>query len=417
MKTILRIILGLSLAANLWLGFGPPSQQRMVHTRSQARPPAVVAQPRSWLTGWDTAEPAALRDRLRAAGMDETTSRFVVTGVVRQRAADELAARQIDRARTAWWRSGRLAEAGDAKILQSMVTDPLSRLFDRSPFDQADAESHYLFLPPDKRRLLAQIDLDYADLQARLPRTTVGPMLASAVDQLQLLETERRKDVLAALTPGERAEYDLRFSGTAGDVAARMGAFDGTEAEYRTIKPIVDGFQEKSRDLGRSTPGFVDAYADLLSATMEQMVAQIGYDRAMAYISSGNDEAAINRTAKAAGLPDGTAGRVMQLAADIGMRASDIHMDASLTTEQKRAALIALQQSAQSRLDLVLPPDVQRQLPGETLPWLTGLAQGNYRMMLPSFTGSASFGAISVVAAPPPKRFTFPFLRSRSGGP
>jgi hypothetical protein len=417
MKAAVRFLLVLSLAANLWLLAGRALTGRAIPPESTERRPVGLAQPKPWVAGLDTAEPAALRDRLRAAGMEEETIRAVINGLLRQRAADQLAMRRTERARTAWWRSGRLADADDAKLLQTMVAEPLAQLFDRSSFDRADAENRYLFLPADKRRLLAQIDLDYADMLARMPRVTLGPQLQSAISRQQLLEVERRKDVLAALTPDERAEYDLRFSGTAGEVVTRMGAIDGTEAEYRAIKPIMDEFAEKSQAMGTKNPGFLDAYADLQRTTMEQLVAQIGYDRALAYASSGSEQSAVRRVVRASGLPADTAGRVMLLAADTGERASDIHYDRSLTPEQKRAALVALQRSAQAQVDLVLPPEAQRQLSGDGLAWLKALEQGSYQLARPSFLSSAGYATLSVASPPPPKRISSPFFPPRPAGP
>jgi hypothetical protein len=146
-------------------------------------------------------------------------------------------------------------------------------------------------------------------------------------------------------------------------------------------------------------------------------VAQIGYDRAMAYVMSGNDQNAIRRAVRDAGLPSDTSGRVLQLTVDTGARALEIHYDNSLTVDQKRAALIALQRTVVAQLDTILPPAAQRLLPGDGLPWVKALGQGSYNLAMPSLMSTSGYVVVSIAAPPPPKRFVSPLLLPRTSGP
>jgi hypothetical protein len=422
MKKLFGLLLGVSLAANIWLLVRHASQSTAPAANLSAQDGAssraiTKAAPALSVGAIKSTDPTALCDALRAAGADDRLVRAVLEGVLRRREREKLAAQRIDRTRTAWWRTGRTAEAGDAKLAKEMVADPLQRLLGRDPADLADAENRYAFLPPEKRRLLAQIDLDYQELLAHVPQTVLNTQLESEAKEQQLLAEERRKDLLAALSPEERAEYDLRFSGTAGTTSRRAGAMVATEAEFRALKPVIDDFDQKSRALPKGD-GFTQAYADLQRTTTQQLVATLGYDRAMDYVWSGSDSeySALRRATEAAQLPATTPARVMDLAVETGRQAATIHDDASLNTDQKRAALLALQESAKAQLATVLPSAAQQQLPADGLRWLNALGEGRYFIPSPAIISSGGYTVYSVTNPPPKTRVESPVILPRSPG-
>jgi hypothetical protein len=341
----------------------------------------------------------------------------VLEGVLRRRERDKLAALRIDRTRTGWWRSGRTADSGDAKLAKEMITDPLQQLLGRDPADVADAESRYAFLPPEKRRLLAQIDLDYGELQSRVPRGVLTTQLPAQANEEKLLADERRKDVLAALTPAEREEYDLRFSGAAGMVSRRAGTIVATEPEFRALKPLLDDFDQKSKAIPRDD-NFNTAYAELNRSAVQQLVAALGYDRAVDYIWSGSDAefSALRRATEAAQLPPTTPAHVMELAVDVGERAARIHDDPSLNLEQKRAALIALQQTARAQVATLLPPAAMQTLPADQFRWLDALGDGRYLQPMPNLLSSAGYAIFSIATPPPSKRMPPSIIPPRPPG-
>lgn len=424
MKKLLFLLLGVSLAANVGLLLRRASQTAALAEHRSAQtiapsPPRGAAKILAVLpiAAIESAEPTALPDALRAAGADERMVRAVLEGVLRRREREKLAALRIERTRTTWWRTGRTADAGDSKLAKEMVTDPLLHLLGRDPADVADAENRYAFLSSEKRRLLAQIDLDYQDLLARVPQSVLNTPLQAEASEQKLLADERRKDVLAALSPEERAEYDLRFSGSSGMVSRRAGTMVATEPEYRALKPLLDDFDQKSRELPRDD-NFSAAYAEMQRATVQQLVGALGADRAAAYIWSGSDSeyAALRRATEAAQLPPATPARVMELAVDIGRQAATVHDDAALTVEQKRAALLTLQQTARAQLDTLLPPPARQQLPADGLRWLDALGDGRYLVPLPNLLSSGGYAIYSVTSPPPARRTELPVIPPRPAG-
>jgi hypothetical protein len=410
MKKLLLFLCGISLVTNVALGwrawrnaqFEPPTT-----ASSRARTPGVSAlTARLPLELLETGGPEELRDRLRNTGIDERTIRAVIEGTLRNRYREKLTAERLEQLRRNWWKTRIIPGSDDAKMLRASVAEPLQKALGADPLDQVDAESRYTFLPAEKRRKLAQIDQDYREMRAQLqvPPGTSDTQTRAEQEQLRLLANERRKDVLAELTSEERTEMELRFSDVAHGVIARMNNIAATGEEYRPIKPAMDEFQAKAKQLAA---GDEVGRGELERETVRQLVATFGYDRAVDIVWAGyNEYAGVARAARAMQLPENTVGSVMTLNAETGLQAAAIHRDEALTAEQKQAALVALQQSARSRLDALLPPAAQQLLEPATFTWLTELAEGKYRVMSPGLTGYNGYMPLSLNQPPPKAKST-----------
>ncbi len=420
MKKLLLSLCGISLVTNVALGwrawrnaqFEPPTT-----ASSRARTPGVSAlTARLPLELLETGGPEELRDQLRIAGIDERTIRAVIEGTLRNRYTKRLTAERLEQLRQSWWKTRIIPGSDDAKMLRGSVAEPLQKALGADPLDQIDAESRYAFLPPDKRRKLAQIDQDYREMRAQLqvPPGTSDTQTRAEQEQLRLLANERRKDVLAELTPEERAEMELRFSDVAHGVIARMNNIAATETEYRAIKPAIDEFEAKRKQLTGNEPG----RAELEREMVRQLVDKFGYDRAVDIVWAGyNEYAGVARAARTMQLPENTVGQVMTLNAETGLQAAAIHRDDALTAEQKRAALVSLQQSARAKLDTLLPLAAQQLLDPATFDWLTELGQGKYRVMSPGLMGYNGYMPLSLNQPPPAKSMDIPLMPVRSPSP
>jgi hypothetical protein len=85
--------------------------------------------------------------------------------------------------------------------------------------------------------------------------------------------------------------------------------------------------------------------------------------------------------------PAGNAARLLQLAAEIGERAVAIHYDRSLTTAQKKTALLSLQDSVRPQLDALVPSSAQSKLPDPAIAWFNLMSDGRYERMIPLIFG------------------------------
>lgn len=408
MKILFILFLTVSLTANAWLWWREPTaladtvmaEKKVAKTQ---RDPAVE-QARAaarLFAALETGDPAQWRDGLRAAGADEVTVRALVEGRLRRSHAEKGSAWQMEQLRNAWWRN---RPTTGAPSIRDGVLAPLRELLGPDPFDLADAELPYLFLAPEKRRLLALIDLDYTELGSRTRQARTNAALKAETDEQQMLNRERQRDTLAALTAEERAEYELRFGGTAATTVRRFATMEVTEQEFRVIKPMLDTLQEKAKTLPRNA-AWPAAYAELQQQSLDALVTSVGFERAIDYlwaVESGPYRNIV-RALREAGRPAHDAAQLLQLASETGDRAAAIHRDPARNGEQKRAALVSLQRSVEPKFAALAPPDVRPALPQEAVAWFADLGEGRYRRYQPLLTGEGwSVPSVREVTMPPP---------------
>jgi RNA polymerase sigma factor (sigma-70 family) len=372
-----------------------------------------------------TGDVVALRDQLRAAGASEASIRGVIEGILRRRYREKLSGLRAERMQHSWWidtswwyQAGRSDGpprfVDDKKLLREMVLDPLDQLCGPDPAEAAEQTARFEFLPAERRDAFVALERDY---QAAMVRLSSAEQNSSLGTSLQREHDEKQRQLLGALTPAERAEYDLHFSTTAVALRERMSQIGATEPEYRAIMAVVAG-SENSTGQNAQARGIFGASASDVGVA-QQLVAALGYDRALDYVWAGAWEyPSYARVAQDAGLPASTPARVLELAAETIAQAETIHSDASLTPAQKRAAVVALQQEVRPQLDALLPPDQQRRLPARTLGWFTALAEGRY-MSIPTTaagnTGGVMAGGLgtSVDSPPPANRVRSQFVVPR----
>jgi hypothetical protein len=395
MKRFFLFLLATSLTANAWLYLREADYAKastganaaLTPSPNPVPSPQAVSPIARLLATLDRADLdlAKLRDELRAAGVDDSSVRGLLEGALRARYDAQVAAGQIDALRTGWWRRGLSVPGRTGPSSRALVDEPLQALLGRDPLDIADAEARYDFLSPEKRRLLALTDLDYTDLRRKSPQGRTSAATKTELEEQQLLARERQKDVIAALTPDERAEYELRFGGTAARNARRFAAIQVTEGEFRAVKPILDVLDEQRR--GKSL-GSAE-YAGAEQHAVDSIVSAVGYERALDFIW-GDDSGPYAKTARLlreASLPPTNAVRLFQLSAETGLKAAAIHDDTSLDADQKRAALAGLQQATRPQLDALVPPALQSKLDPYAFTWFQILGDGRYQIQRPSLIG------------------------------
>jgi hypothetical protein len=415
MKKLLLIVVLASLAANVWL-FARWQLRRTASIREATaatldrsldsaanrdgraahRPDQIPAK------DFDGFDLNALRDALRTAGASEPLVRAILDGQLRRRYREQLANAQVKDAKNKWWRSkSEPILADNSRLLKETVFDSLTALLGPDPRNLADAENRYPFLPAEKRRRLAEIDLDYTEMAA--PEKPIGNgLLKTETDQGRLLAAEQRKDVLAELSPDERSEYDLRFTGTAGTVSGRFATDLGTPEQYRAIKPLIDDFNQLSNELPRDD-NFSARYAELQQRTMDNLVAAAGYEAAVNYVWSGPGlYSSIVQSLQQLSLPPNNAGQILQLADLTARQAESIQRDDTLEADQKRAALLALQETVRPQFNGLVSDELRAKLPPQAVSWFTMLGDGQYMYFHPFLISSMiNFPSIAVTAKPP----------------
>jgi hypothetical protein len=433
MKAFLALLLAVSLTANVWLALKASPALRRDSGRASARlaagtarsaksAAATTAQPGNaviqaslnlFVEAQHATDLAAFRDKLLAAGVDAQSIRDMIEGALRAHYFETIKIWRRDHNRNQWWLPRGALNTDGIPSSQALVVSPLYALCGPSALDIADAEVRYAFLPADKRRTLALIDLDYGELQERIHPTSLNynptkELLQADIDRLQYLKNERQKDLLDALTDEERAEYNLRFSPTIATVTSRFSAMNATEQEFRAIAPVLASLSP-IQSLSPATTTMVTAASvtsrsALEQTALDQLVAAVGYDRAVDYAWSGSSPLYTETTnlLRTVDLPPTQAPRLLQLESETGVRAAAIHSDTTLTPDQKKAALSALQETAQTELDAVIPAKARANLPPQSFSWLTGLSAGRYQILQATVSNISFAPTVVSIASPPP---------------
>ncbi len=245
----------------------------------------------------------------------------------------------------------------------------------------------YAFLPEETRRALAKLDGERVAgwKDSGIPEED-AKLRAEYFAHRQNLE-DKRKALMAAFTPEQRADYEMRFGTFATNLARQLDLIDVTEQEFRAVFSLAD--VAKQELTAREVQG--DAKVgrnELVRQMADKLVAALGQERALDVMWSGtSDYAALARVARDANLPESTAGRAVQLAAETGDRAVAIHADGAMTVEQKRAALLALQAAVQPQLEALYPGGLRQRIAPNALLWFTELGQGRYKPVAASLPG------------------------------
>lgn len=437
-KACLAILFVVSLSVNVWLALkaapslwreagrarapalSPPAKRARPAAAATATPgsAAMAASLQLFVEAQRASDLAVFRDKLRAEGVDEQSIRDMIEGALRAHYFETIKIWRRDHNRNQWWLPRGALNTDGIPSSQALVASPLYARCGPSALDIADAEVRYGFLPADKRRTLALIDLDYSELQERVRPTSrdynpTKELLQADLDRLQYLKNERQKDLLDALTDEERAEYNLRFSPMIASNTARFSAMNATEQEFRAITPLLESLQQ-AQTAAPVSAASVAARSGLEQTALDQLVAAVGYDRAVDYTWSASSpmytEAA--NLLRNADLPPTQAPRLLQLESETGVRAMAIHSDTTLTPNQKKLALTALQETAQTELDAVIPAKMQANLPAQSFSWLTGLSVGRYQILQATMSsGSFAPTVVSITSPPPAPSRVVPVVR------
>ncbi|MCX6938508.1 MAG: hypothetical protein NTU80_11550 [Verrucomicrobia bacterium] len=135
-----------------------------------------------------------------------------------------------------------LLKAADAELENLLIVNDK---LDMNP------PNRFNFLPADKAKAISKLNLDYDYMISSIGNDNGDEgdsdqhKLDTAGESLRIIESERKRDINALLSPAEREAYDLRESDTAKNLRPLITALDATEAEYRSIFRLQQAFDEK----------------------------------------------------------------------------------------------------------------------------------------------------------------------------
>lgn len=188
--------------------------------------------------------------RLRASGMPPDLIRALVHQRIHSRYRDRIRSLQpkdTDPYWLSWNTTGMQAASPEIRakmraIYKEIEAEIRAVLGDGSEslagYDRTQRDRLTGYLSHAKIQQIEAIRKDYDELAAGVRSRGRGLVLKADREELRLLERERRADLVAALTPEELLEYDLRASPTSNNVRNRLNFFEPTEEEFRAIAKI-----------------------------------------------------------------------------------------------------------------------------------------------------------------------------------
>jgi hypothetical protein len=299
-------------------------------------------------------DPAALLDRLRAAGFPLRLLRAIATEQVRQQFAPRRAALEARVAQQPFWESGTRDPQLQAALqeLQREQEKALQELLgsEAKPDDAAVGLLRRRFpdWPDDK---IAAIELAQKAHQERM-RAIRGPAEQFAAEKIA------HEEVAALLTKEELDNYELRTSRDANTLRSRLAAFDATEQEFRTLFALQRAYDANYSPLlarGNTTPEAMRERRDAQVQLNEQIRSTLGDERFAAYQRSA--DASYQQTSRLVArleLPPVAADQLYAVQQDVQQRATTLRTDRTLTPEDRNAQLAALAAEAETKATTTL---------------------------------------------------------------
>ncbi|MFT3868276.1 MAG: hypothetical protein QM715_07245 [Nibricoccus sp.] len=364
MKKLLPLLLVLSLAANAVLLFYKPGSSTQSKTTNTGNKNAVrrVSSASSKIPA-DLAAAFASGDEaaLQAVGFSEDEAK----GIVLSRLFTKLVA-QLREFRAAtpgdgqkYWQSGR-SRFGGFTADQQAALNKLEREFRDAVMkafgDEEDGfffgNNRYRFLSPARRDEIRRIERDYEEMTAEVRRQQEGISLASDRAKMELLQKEKERDILAALTPEERELNELYNSSAANAVRNQYGDLLRNEGDFKKLYALQKAFEEQypqRRDPGQRPNANIPGRAEAQKKLNEESLAILGEEAFAAYRKKNDsDLLALNALQSRLSLPAGTVEQVYAMRDTYAQQSQMINADTSLTSAQRNAQLTALATQAKN---------------------------------------------------------------------
>lgn len=321
---------------------------------------------------FDTTDLKLLAARLRHAGL----SRQVVAAIVQLKVRAAFDAKRVALAQSLpqypYWRDapGRSRDiefSAGMKTIAREEADVLSATLgddgvDLSPWEDLERSRRYGDVSRQTARQIQRIDEDYQDLLAQARSQLLRTPLPEFRERLALLESERRKDLAAILSPEQLDAYEMRTSSTTARIRGSTAALDLSEDQFTAIYRLQRAFDDQYNPSNTSFVGTrpdvspeqraaeAKLSADIKAAIGPELGARYEQMRSPEYFTT---QAVVSRL----GLPATNVPQVIAVQQDIEQRAAQLRTVPATTFADRQRQLAALAAEANQRLSPLLGGD------------------------------------------------------------
>lgn len=333
----------------------------------------VVHSPKVPWEHFDTTDLKLLAARLGYAGV----SRRVVAAIVQQKLRATFDAKRVALAQSLpkypYWRDapGRSRDpefsAGmkaiareEADLLRATLGDDGT---DLSPWEDLERSRKFGDVSRQTARQIQRIDEDYQDLLSQARAQLARTPLPEFRERLALLESERRKDLAAILSPEQLEAYEMRTSSTTTQIRVFTSTLDLSEDQFAAIYRLQKAYDEQYNPTNitfvGTRPGGLSPEqraaearlsADIKAAIGPELGGRYEQMRSPEYFTT---QAIVSRL----GLPTTTVPQVVAVQQDIEQRVAQLRTSPSTTFADRQRQLTALAAEANQRLSPLLGGD------------------------------------------------------------
>ncbi|AHF93039.1 hypothetical protein OPIT5_25350 [Opitutaceae bacterium TAV5] len=330
-------------------------------------------------------DPAAEREALTLAGFPSAQIRKHIASQVRKDYEKRIAALHPYDPQAWWqqppWKPENYLE-GDARDqarrLKKEMREQIARALGPLGADpNLFRKSELAAIPEAKRQAVANLEADYGDLLEDLETDMRDFALPGDAEQRALLQSERRRELAALLTPEELRDYDRANTTTALFIHAGAARIAATAEEFNRIYELSRPYYEETLRPGAI---FDDKKArERLKEKRDGMIELLGDERYRLFAREENyDYKGLVQLATRLNLPAGTADRVYELREQLAAACARIDQDTALDRDRKRAALARAADDLRAQAKTLLGNEAgQAWLDSDSAYWVNNVAKGD----------------------------------------
>lgn len=318
---------------------------------------------------------------LRAVGCPEKTIRDIIVADVNELYRQRAKAAFGQTNRFKYWTSGHhfgnlfdeevmakqqeLAQEKRA-LLKTLLGEGYTQKADASTLGLNDALLERLldFLPADRQAAMMDLEQKYT---VKLMNTVKATEKKGDMSAVRTLLAEKDREALQLLGPEQKLEYDLRMSQTAMSMRIQMGDLELSEQEFRDIFKLRKQFDDEFRlagyggDSANGSREERDRRATAEQEMQSSIKSLLGEERYREYkFESDWQRSSLRDVAREYNVPKHTALRVFDIRDEARSEASRVRSDATLSTEQRQAALNGIRANTETALGEVLGANAVR---------------------------------------------------------
>jgi hypothetical protein len=361
---------------------------------------------------------------LRAFGVPEETIRDIIITDIAKFYAQRRAALRAQAPPAKFWEPGDAWESGgnlnadlrqqlrdldqeERQLVRELLGVDLSAELARySAAEETDQEYRYSFLTPDKRDKLRGLQDKYDALEQEVYARTKGLVLDEDQEELRQIGKAREAELAQLLSPEELEEHQVRNSTTANALRYQLAGFNPSEEEFRTIfrlqKTFDDEFgQNFDATDEKQTEIRARAQQEAQEAMDEEVKKVLGGQRYAEYERAQDSEyKSLVQLADRFELARDVVNKVYDFKATAERQKEAIENNASLTEEQRRAALAAIAQETERTVSQFMGDKVFKTYRKAGGQWINGLGVSAVPEPVPAV----------IETPPPPPASIFPPL-------